>query len=375
MSIILGMLDSLEARDDRSPSPVERTALRKPGARHPGASMTAVVLAVLLSFTGAALLLWMQSVEQVNALPSPREAYSPRAPVSAAASTRQPQEVQQEAVEVAHALTLDVEAGEAPQAMALEAAAPDHSVEALPSMAVDVVLPEVSSVKVETAGTEVVTGDPGKLAAKPPAEATLPGTDSAKPGKAPDGPDPAAPPAEIVATVVQPTPPAEDGAVDEARVALASGRYFQALSVLQRIESTPELGPDFWMMKGSAHLGLGQLDLAQASFDSAAELLPGSPHVAVQQAIVLQERGDHEGALRILADASGSHPNVPEIFLNKGYSEQALGATSEARRSFRAFLLLTEGRAIYSGQREVVSRWLRSQSVAQGRGLAQRDAP
>ncbi len=149
-----------------------------------------------------------------------------------------------------------------------------------------------------------------------------------------------------------------DEAIEQARVSLSRGRYQHALSTLERVGSVPDNRPDFWLVKGSAHLGIGQLDQAETAFDAAQALAPYNAQIAVQRAILKQERGDHAAALQILELFADRNPNVPEIFLNQGYSHQALGSTREARRSFRTFLIMTEGRSLYQPQRRVVEAWL-----------------
>ena len=149
-----------------------------------------------------------------------------------------------------------------------------------------------------------------------------------------------------------------ENAIEEARQALSRGRYYQALSTLEQLDPVPENRADVWLIKGSAHLGIGQLDQAEVAFASARALAPDNAQIAVQQAILRQEQGDHPGALEILNAAAARHPNVPEVYLNKGYSEQALGGVREAQRSFRIFLQLTEARSLYDPQRQVVQGWL-----------------
>jgi Flp pilus assembly protein TadD len=146
--------------------------------------------------------------------------------------------------------------------------------------------------------------------------------------------------------------------IDQARIALSRGRYQQALSTLETLGPAPENRADIWLIKGSAQLGIGQLDQAENSFATAQTLAPDNAQIAVQQAILRQERGDHVTALQILKGAAIRHPNVPEIFLNQGYSQQALGAVSDARRSFREYLNMTEGRSMFLQQRSVVKEWL-----------------
>ena len=149
-----------------------------------------------------------------------------------------------------------------------------------------------------------------------------------------------------------------DKVVEEARVALSKGSYQQALVALQVLSSAPEDRVDYWLIKGSTHMGLGQLDPAEKAFAAAQLLAPGNAQLAVQRAVLKQEKNDHAGALEILKDAVISHPDVPEVFLNQGYSQQALGSLAEARHSFRIFLRMTEGRSLYREQRRVVSEWL-----------------
>jgi Tetratricopeptide repeat len=154
-------------------------------------------------------------------------------------------------------------------------------------------------------------------------------------------------------------------AIEQARRALSRASYQQALSALQSLDPAPENRADFWLIKGSAHLGMGQLDLAEVAFASAQGLAPDNAQIAVQLAILKQEKGDHAGALQILESEAVRHPNLPEIHLNKGYSLQALGAVRDAKRSFRTFLEMTESRSLYSSQRMAVKEWLAQVSPIQ----------
>ena len=86
---------------------------------------------------------------------------------------------------------------------------------------------------------------------------------------------------------------AVDATMEQARIALSRGQYFQALDALQALSPAPEKRADFWLLKGSSHLGLGQLDLAEQAFTKAQPLAPGNAQVAIQLAILKQETGDH----------------------------------------------------------------------------------
>ena len=146
-------------------------------------------------------------------------------------------------------------------------------------------------------------------------------------------------------------------------MALSRGDYQRALFSLEKLDPIPEDRSDFWLIKGSAHLGAGQLDPAGAAFAAAHALAPHNTQIAVQQAILKQEQGDHAGALQILDQAAARHPDVPEIYLNQGYSQLALGAVRDAKGSFRTFLQITEGRSLYSQQRIAVIEWLAQAST------------
>jgi Flp pilus assembly protein TadD len=163
-------------------------------------------------------------------------------------------------------------------------------------------------------------------------------------------------------TVVTPVVVAVDDMVDDARLALAKGNYQRALAVLQELVPIPHNRADFWLIKGSAHLGAGQLDLAESALASARELAPYNAQIAVQQAILKQETGDHRSALKILGSIADKHPDVPEIFLNQGYSQYAVGDERAATRSFRIFLRLTAGRSLYAGQRKAIEDWLTTEN-------------
>jgi hypothetical protein len=156
-----------------------------------------------------------------------------------------------------------------------------------------------------------------------------------------------------------------DQMLENARLALSRGDYGHALFSLETLTPVPETRADFWFLKGSAHLAMGQLVPAEADLVSAQKLAPENAQIALQLAILKQERGDHAGALEILDSVGERNPHIPEIFLNKGYSQQSLGAVRDAKRSFREFLSLTEGRSLYSQQRQAIKEWLAREKSAQ----------
>ena len=152
--------------------------------------------------------------------------------------------------------------------------------------------------------------------------------------------------------------PRVNNAVEQARHAISRGHYEQALLALNALKPVPERRADFWLIKGSAHLGMGQLQRADSAFSKAFLLTPDNAQIAVQRAIIKQEEGNHTEALEILKNVAARHPDVPEVFLNQGYSQQVLGMMKGAESSFRVFLKLTQGRSLYAQQRYTVQQWL-----------------
>lgn len=154
-----------------------------------------------------------------------------------------------------------------------------------------------------------------------------------------------------------------DMAIERARLSLARGDYQQAIMVLDPLLEDAPKRADYWFLKGSAHLGMGQLEQADMAFAASKAIAPDNVQIAIQQAIVKQEQKDHVAALQILQAASAMYAEVPEIYLNQGYSQLALGAELEARRSFRTFLRMTEDRSLYTQNRLAVKNWLQRSSA------------
>lgn len=366
MSIIYATLERVE-RDTPPPVYDSAKSISPPVALEPrGLPLKSLATTIMVVIAGAGLMFWYRSGEVAAPLnfapvaaaqqtaatgtsdhPSPASIGEQAATVTVTESTRPDSAV---AVEhnVAPAAPMPIE-------QEVEPAVPAPAEIAVVTAKQDVAAQETSPAPEPLAGPVTAAEVKAEPASPPVAKVVKPATAS------PAADEPQQPGAGDTA--------ARDGieaAIEQARLALSRGRYQQALSALEPLEPVPENRVDFWFIKGSAHLGLGQLDLAETAFASAQALAPNNAQLAVQQAILKQEQGDHASALQILEDAAIRHPNMPEIFLNRGYSQQALGAVRDARRSFRIFLNLTEGRSLYSQQRAVVEAWLAQASSIQG---------
>ena len=113
-----------------------------------------------------------------------------------------------------------------------------------------------------------------------------------------------------------------------------------------------------WFWYGTAQLVLGQVGEAEIALDRATRANPRISQVWVQRAIAAQERNDHAAAVRFLGEARILAPKSPEIYLNLGYSYEALGMPADAEKYFRNFLALTEGNSVYEAQRKRIAEKL-----------------
>ena len=109
-----------------------------------------------------------------------------------------------------------------------------------------------------------------------------------------------------------------------------------------------------WFWLGTAQLAQGRMDAAETALETASNLNPTVAEIWVQRAIVAQERGDHASAIRLLEQARELSPKSPKIYLNLGYSNEALGLTAEAEKNYLRFLSLTEGDSSYALQRKPI---------------------
>ena len=345
MSVIYATLERLETDNPPLTGHDNPAGSPQPTSRSQSLAVKTLAMALLIVTTGASVMLW-HSMDGVGkpresvALTTANQRLSPRnseGPIS-------PEQI----------------AEPAPAAVV-----PTGTISASPAAQTAVYLPPASTVMATATngqgGVETVASlepaareEPVALADAGAEEVTSSLLVVAEPVELPPPPSTDAPYATAVGEVIE-----------QARLALSRGLYPQALAMLEQLEPVPENRADFWLIKGSAHLGIGQLDPAETAFGSAQALAPDNAHIAVQRAILYQERGDHASALQILKGMAIRHPNVPEIYLNQGYSEYALGAVRDAERSFRTFLKLTESRSLYVQQRQVVTEWLAQVSSLQ----------
>lgn len=154
-----------------------------------------------------------------------------------------------------------------------------------------------------------------------------------------------------------------DGPAWESRSS-ALRKQLQAEAYTEASKSAQALARDFperwepWFWLGTAQLAQSQMDAAESALEHAARLDPKGVGIMVQRAILAQERGDHAAAVRLLGEARDLSPKSPQIYLNLGYSNDALRLPAEAEKYYRQFLSLTEEDGAYSAQRKHVLKRL-----------------
>jgi len=364
MSIIYNTLTRLEmdgpsreeTRAVARPSPPARKSLRMP--------IEAIATALVLVFTGTGLvaLYWNAPLDETSGL---EQELADQEVVVEETADHLPPAVPVDGQASSESLPAVQKSGTVAPAVRTSAAAEPPAVtpakKPVVVAATDTVRqPEKTGASpIQTGAGEKLQAEAGMKTAKIKAPATNPGP-GVKPAHKPQ------PAGQIAASNGSDESGKVNETLEKARRTLARGQYQQTLTVLETLAPVPEQHVDYWLLKGSAHLGLGQLDPAEEALASAQLLAPASAQIAVQRAVLKQEKGDHASALQILESVAARHPDMPEVCLNQGYSRLELGLVRDARRSFRDFLRLTEGRSLYAEQRKVINEWLAQFSSSRG---------
>ncbi len=145
-----------------------------------------------------------------------------------------------------------------------------------------------------------------------------------------------------------------------ARHLINIGSYAEAIDILKPIIDRQEEIWDTYLLMGAAYIGLGELDHAEMYSEMGLAVNGNIPQLWLQCAIVEQQRGKHEAALRILNEAEKLAPDIPEVQLNIGYSHDAIGNQKLSVKAYKTFLKLTEGKPAYMMVRYKVLERLRN---------------
>ena len=131
-------------------------------------------------------------------------------------------------------------------------------------------------------------------------------------------------------------------------------QYAQAINILEPLFAKPPERWEPWFWLGTAQLGLGQLEKAQASLVDGLARDATVPQLWVQRALVSQQQGRFGEALDALRQAELLAPKLPEVHLNLAYSLEVDGNRFLALKHYRMFLTLTEGKKAYHATRKKV---------------------
>lgn len=134
-------------------------------------------------------------------------------------------------------------------------------------------------------------------------------------------------------------------------------QYARAVNVLEPLFAKPPDRWELWFWLGTAQLGLGQLEKAQASFVDGLARDATVPQLWVQRALVNQQQGRFGEALDALRQAELLAPELPEVQLNLAYALEVAGDRRVSVKHYRTFLTLTEGeKAYYATRKKVLDR-------------------
>lgn len=131
-------------------------------------------------------------------------------------------------------------------------------------------------------------------------------------------------------------------------------QYAQAINMLDPLFVKPPERWEPWFWLGTAQLGLGQLEKAQASLVDGLARDATVPQLWVQRALVSQQQGRFGEALDALRQAELLSPELPEVQLNLAYTLEVTGDRLMAGKHYWMFLTLTEGKRTYQPTRKKV---------------------
>ncbi len=135
----------------------------------------------------------------------------------------------------------------------------------------------------------------------------------------------------------------ENERIEQAQKYVEQGAFHDAVEVLQPMFASPPRRWQPYFLMGTAYLGLGDLVKADSYLIQGIAVDGKQTGLWVQRAVVAQQKGQDEVALRFLYEAERLNSSLPEIQLNKGFSNDKLGRVKEAVKAYRSFLSLSEG--------------------------------
>jgi len=165
----------------------------------------------------------------------------------------------------------------------------------------------------------------------------------------------AAPPVARSETLISEPPPV----LERAEKMINADQSVEALFELRNARGKQLEDWRYHYLVGVAEMKLGRKGKAQDALTESIRLGPNRSEPRLKRAVILQDAGQHNDALSDLRAAEKISPSTPEIYLNIGYSTDALGRTAEAKVAYLRFLSMSQAKASYSSAREWVSRRVR----------------
>lgn len=242
----------------------------------------------------------------------------------------------------------------------------------LPSGAVNTAQPPLVAPR-PPASTTTVAPAP-VVPAKPPTPAVAKPANAAAaaPSSAPAAPVAAAPtneppllsrsPATDISAIASSSAPLAARAIENELASieqdLSAARYDVALKRLGKLEENIGANWRTRYLTGVALSGLQRWREAVPMLTLARQGNTEHARVALYLSVAQQELGQHEAAIETLTKALVPHAGMPELWLNKAHSLQALGRGEEAAFHYRRFLDLSTNRQDLSQQRSWVQKLL-----------------
>ncbi len=135
--------------------------------------------------------------------------------------------------------------------------------------------------------------------------------------------------------------------LDRAKYLINIGSYAEAIDILKPIVDSSAETWNAYLLMGAAYLGMGELYHAESYLDMGLAVNGKNPQLWLQRAIVEQQKGNHKSALQILDETQKLAPDLPEVYLNIGYSNDAIGRKQSSAKAYNTFIKLTEGNTAY----------------------------
>lgn len=186
-----------------------------------------------------------------------------------------------------------------------------------------------------------------------------------KPAAKPAAPRRPEAPAKVAAPVAETSPAMSFPASSEAPSLLARAEKLinanLAVEALFELRSAKGQELEDWRyhyLVGAAEMKLGRQAKAQEALSTAIRLNPRQPEARLKRAVLNQEQGLHNDAMADLREVEKIAPQLPEVYLNQGYSADALNRLGEARTAYLQFLNLSKSKANYGATRAWVTKRL-----------------